>query len=47
MPWGQKEYCGDCNQVKATLKAVDRIYSIHGAFAAVLKDGTVLTYIGS
>ena len=36
------KYCGDCNQVRAVLRGVVKIYSTLRPFAAVFKDGTLV-----
>ena len=41
---GSQKNRGDCNKLRAVLREVDRIYSTLGAFAAVLKDGTLVTW---
>ena len=35
----------DSNPVHAALRGVDKIYPTHTAFAAVLKVGTVVTWV--
>ena len=44
MTWGDADCGGDSSAVQAKLKAVDTIYSTEFAFAAKLKDGTVVTW---
>jgi len=40
--WGYKGNGGDSSSVQASLRGVDKIYSTHSAFAALLQDGTVV-----
>ena len=42
--WGDKDHGGDSSTVQAALIGVDAIYSTYSAFAAVLKDRTVVTW---
>ena len=42
--WGNKGYGGDSSSVQTALRGVDKIYSTYYAFAAVLQDGTVVTW---
>ena len=42
--WGQNDDGGDSRSLQAGLRGVDKIYSTSGAFAAVLKDGTVVIW---
>jgi len=43
--WGRGKYGGDWSSVSAELVSVDMIYiSYQGACAAVLQDGTVVTW---
>ena len=42
--WGDKAYGGDSSTVKTKLRGVETIYSTRSAFAALLKDGTVVTW---
>ena len=44
MIWGDRDIVGDPNDVQAALRGVDEVYSIKGAFAAVLKEGSVVTW---
>ena len=41
--WGDNDHGGDPSTVKAALIGVDAINSTYSAFAAVLKDRTVVT----
>jgi len=42
--WGDKNCGGDSSTVQEALRGVEIIYSTNSAFAAVLKDGTVVTW---
>ena len=42
--WGNKIVGGDSSTVQAALIGVESIYSTDYAFAAVLKDGTMVTW---
>ena len=42
--WDHKDDGGDSRSLQAGLRGVDKIYSTSGAFAAVLKDGTVVIW---
>ena len=42
--WGAKYCRGDSRSVQAALIGVVKIYSTFRAFAAVLKDGSVVTW---
>lgn len=42
---GGQELFGDSNSVQTALRGVDQIYSTPCAFAAVLTNGTVLTWV--
>ena len=44
MTWGPQGYGGDSRTVQAALIGVKKISSTGDAFAAVLKDGTVVTW---
>ena len=41
---GKESYGGDSSTVQAALIGVENIYSTGWAFAALLKDGTVVTW---
>lgn len=42
--WGDEDRGGDCSQVQDELVNVSHIQSTGGAFAAALKDGSVITW---
>ena len=44
MTWGDADFGGDCSAVQAQLKNVRQIQSSENAFAAILRDGSVVTW---
>ena len=44
MTWGDGEFGGDSSIVQTQLKNVQQIQSSHSAFAAILGDGSVVTW---
>ena len=42
--WGDAGYGGDSNEVQSQLTNVRQIYASEGAFAAILGDGSVVTW---
>ena len=45
MTWGDMISGSYCITVKAALRIVDKVYSTRKAFAEILNDGTVMTWV--
>ena len=44
MTWGDPDYGGDSSEVQDQLKGVQQIQATDYAFAAILADGSVVTW---
>ena len=44
MTWGNALYGGESSAVQDQLKGVLQIHATHGAFAAILEDGSLFTW---
>ena len=44
MTWGNPDCGGDSSGVKDQLKGVQQVHATDGAFAAILADGSVVTW---